>query len=46
MYVFFRIELQRKKIETEQKYKAEIESMQKRVEQVSIPYHLQRPLCI
>ena len=30
----FRLDLQRKKIETEQKYKADIEAMQKHVEQV------------
>ena len=32
----FRLDLQRKKIETEQKYKADIEAMQKHVEQVGI----------
>ena len=39
----FRLDLQRKKIETEQKYKADIEAMQKHVEQVGITiiqYHI------
>jgi len=36
--IFFRIDLQRRKIETQQKYEADIENMGKHVEKVSWQY--------